>query len=316
MGGQAVSHELFIPRKFGPKHEALIVTAERVMSNYAQQGYDLSLRQLYYQFVARHGLPNTEQNYKMLGTVISDARLAGRLDWDTLVDRGRETIENPHWDDPADFLESVSRQYRFDLWDDQPSSACFSVLEPVCRRLDVPFSANKGYSSSSHLYQVGQRLKDALESDKKVVILYLGDHDPSGIDMSRDVEDRLMLFSEWGSWDEDAKRVQPWNDDETVFDSDAFTLVRVALNMDQVEAYDPPPNPTKLTDSRANGYIAKFGMECWELDALDPETLANLVTAHVADWTDAEKMEAAKAKMATERAELVAMATKYREDNS
>ena len=313
-----MSYTSFIPKAFSAKHERLIDIADAVMTQYSRQGYDLSLRQLYYQFVAHHGLPNTEQNYKMLGGVISDARLAGQLDWEVLVDRGRETVTNPHWDDPASFLESCAQQYRFDLWRDQPyhvevmveKQALEGVLVPVCQYLDVPFSANKGYSSSSHLYQVGGRIKSMLDAGKQVVVLYLGDHDPSGIDMSRDVEDRLKLFSGYGDWSDDEKKVV----ESGRYDEDQFTLVRVALNMSQVRQYNPPPNPAKMTDSRAEGYVARYGRQSWELDALDPAVLARLVTDHVAEYTDDARMADARAQMSEERQALIDMAEQYRRD--
>lgn len=323
-----MAYEVFIPKRFNPRHRALIDTADEVMRRYQSQGYDLSLRQLYYQFVAHHGLPNTEQNYKMLGNVISDARLAGELDWDSLVDRGRETISNPHWGSPANFLRVVAPQYRHDLWTDQEyhievmveKQALEGVLVPVCRRLDVSFTANKGYSSSSHLYEIGQRLKDVLADRHKVVILYLGDHDPSGIDMTRDVFDRLRLFSGAGEWDEDDNRVV-WSydaynyayNDEPPFDPERFRVERIALNMDQVEAYNPPPNPAKLTDSRANSYVRQYGRQSWELDALDPEVLANLVDGAVREYMDTERWNARYDDMLTGRNRLIALADTFPE---
>ncbi len=311
-----MSYETFIPKRFNPKHQSLIDTADLIMRTYQAQGYDLSLRQLYYQFVAHHGFANTEQNYKLLGGVISDARLAGALDWDSLVDRGRETLEVPHWDDPASIVDAAASSYRIDLWEDQPyhvevmveKQALEGVLVPVCRRLDCPFTANKGYSSSSAMYEAGKRLESKIADGKRVVIVYLGDHDPSGIDMTRDVDDRLMLFSGVGYWDEDGKKVCRYDGLE-----DHFNVVRVALNMDQVRTYNPPPNPTKLTDSRADGYIHKYGLKCWELDALDPETLAGLVTEVVERYIDQALWDARKEKLEEERAALADMAREYRE---
>jgi hypothetical protein len=91
------------------------------------------------------------------------------------------------------------------------------------------------------------------------IILHFGDHDPSGIDMTRDIDDRLRMFM------------------------GGMEVRRLALNMDQVEQYQPPPNPAKLTDSRATGYIERFGDESWELDALDPTTLSALVRDEIQD---------------------------------
>lgn len=315
-----MSCETFIPKVFNPKHQELIDTAASIITAYQSQGYDLSLRQLYYQFVAHHGLPNTEQNYKMLGGVISDARLAGELDWDALVDRGRETLENPHWDSPADVIEAAAQGYWIDLWEDQPchvevmveKQALEGVLVPVCRRLDVPFTANKGYSSSSAMYSAGKRIEEKLEVGKKIVILYLGDHDPSGIDMSRDVEERLGLFSGAYVYDEFEKKPLPVAEFGAEGDQPSFVVERIALNMEQVRAYDPPPNPAKLTDTRAGGYIRKFGRESWELDALDPETLAELVTTRVKNHIDADVWEARTKRWLDERDVLKKMAEEYR----
>ena len=305
----------FIPKTFNTKHAALITTADRIMRNYAAQGYDLSLRQLYYQFVAHHALPNTEQNYKLLGGVISDARLAGLLDWDSLVDRGRNTIRNSHWGTPADIIDSAASSFRIDLWETQryhvevmvEKQALEGVLVPVCRRLDVPFTANKGYSSSSAMYEAGKRLEEKIDQGKNVVIVYLGDHDPSGIDMGRDVLDRLALFSGAGYWDEGEKAVE-------IRDDGVFGVERIALNMDQIKRYNPPPNPAKMTDSRAEGYVSKFGYESWELDALDPETLANLVTSTVQGYIDDEAWEERVALMEKGRSDLRDMAKTYREN--
>jgi len=101
------------------------------------------------------------------------------------------------------------------------------------------------------------------------VVIHLGDHDPSGLDMTRDIQERLDLFSE-GSVD----------------------VRRVALNMDQVKKFKPPPNPTKLTDSRAEGYLKEHGNESWELDALDPATIESVITKEVEKWVDLNRFEA------------------------
>lgn len=307
--------EEFVPKKFNAKHQALIDTADSIMASMRAKGYDLSLRQLYYQFVAHHGLPNTEQSYNMLGVVISDARLAGLLDWEMIIDRGRSTIENPHWDSPADIVDAAAHSFRIDLWETQPKhvevmvekQALEGVLVPVCRSLDVPFNSNKGYSSSSALYGVGKRLETKLEEGKDVVIIYLGDHDPSGIDMSRDVEDRLKLFSGAGYWNDQDKSVFGYADMEG-----RFEVVRLALNMPQIRQYEPPPNPAKLTDSRAAGYIERFGMQSWELDALDPDVLAALVRAEINSHISLPHWEEANERMQGLKGELTTMAAAYR----
>jgi len=306
-----MSTETFIHKNFKPEALAMIGTIVDILDSYEQQGYDLSLRQLYYQLVSKNLVVNDERSYKNIGNLVSDARLAGHIDWDMIKDRGRETIRNPHWGDPADFLESVAEQYRFDLWHNQPcyvevmveKQALEGVLEPVCRRHDVPFTANKGYSSSSALYETSKRYINAFEEGKELHVIYLGDHDPSGIDMSRDVEERLDLFVKTSTNRED--EIGP-NEDPAVI------MHRVALNMDQIKKLRPPENPAKLTDSRADGYIERFGRKSWELDAIEPAQLARLVTDAIYGVMDYDKMQVQIDKMDTGRADILKFAKEYR----
>jgi hypothetical protein len=130
--------------------------------------------------------------------------------------------------------------------------------ERICEQLDVPHFSCRGYTSQSEMWSAAQRLIYYREEDQTPVIFHLGDHDPSGIDMSRDIKDRLQVFM-------DHHGVEV-----TDFD-------RLALNMDQVDEHNPPPNPAKLTDSRAKVYIQKFGDDSWELDALDPVTMSGII---------------------------------------
>ncbi len=306
--------ETFIWKNFKPEADEMIVKINGILKRYEAQGYDLSLRQLYYQLVAANEIKNEERSYKNLGSLVSDARLAGLVDWDMIKDRGRETIMNPHWGDPSDFLESVANQYRFNLWHNQDcyvevmveKQALEGVLEPVCRRLDVPFTANKGYSSSSALYETSKRYIEAYEQGKELHVVYLGDHDPSGLDMSRDVEERLDLFVKTSTGRED--EIGP-NEDSAV------TMHRVALNMDQIRELRPPENPAKLTDTRAVEYVKKYGKKSWELDAIEPSRLARLVTTAVQGLMDYDKMQKEIDKMDKGRTDILAFAETYRKKN-
>jgi len=290
--------ERFVEKRFSSEILSIIETADAICTEYEGMGFDLSLRQLYYQFVARGLLDNTEANYKRLGSIISDARLAGLIDWDRIKDRGRETVENLHWSSLRERLFSAARVYREDTWQNQPNhvevmvekQALEGVLEPLCLKLDIPFTANKGYSSSSAMYEIGKRLYRKSCDCKDIHIIYLGDHDPSGIDMTRDVADRLQMFAECD-----------------------VNVIRCALDMDQIEEYNPPENPAKLTDSRAKGYIALYGYSSWELDALPPDALARIVEDHVDNLRDDDLYESAVAKQNEKRALLRKIAQKCEE---
>lgn len=293
--------EVFVERTFNQKSTQLIDTINGILDEYVAAGYDLSLRQLYYQLVARDIVPNTSKSYDNIGALVSAARLAGLIDWDVIKDRGRITVGNPHWDTPADILDSAAGGFRIDLWETQmryvmvmvEKQALEGVLIPVCTEMDVPFCANKGYSSSSMFYDIGKTLERARDRDQEPVIIYLGDHDPSGIDMTRDVTERLAMFS--------------WDD---------VRVERIALNMDQVKELNPPENPAKVTDSRYAAYRRRFGDSSWELDAIEPRALAALVRTAIEDEIDFRAWRTAKLKQAGMKEELQVMARTYREEHS
>ncbi len=249
---------------FRPATLRVIEQANTIIDDYARMGFDLTLRQLFYQFVSRDLLMNTKRNYKKLGSIINDARMAGQIDWDRISDRTRNVQSLSHWNNPLDIVRSCSNQFRFDKWSDQPyrcevwveKDALVGVLEGICNELDVPYFSCRGYTSQSEMWSAGRRLMAHRngEPKKKVVVFHLGDHDPSGIDMTRDIQARLSTFAE-----------------------ESIQVNRLALNMDQVEHYNPPPNPMKDTDSRSDSYSDRFGDQSWELDALDPNVIVELI---------------------------------------
>lgn len=265
----------------------VIAQADEIASSYAAQGYDLTLRQLYYQFVARALIPNTQQSYKRLGDIVSKARYAGLLDWAHVVDRTRNLRGTSHWSNPGDIIEASARSFRLNKWVDQPTrvevwvekEALAGVVQRAANAWDLDWFSCRGYTSSSELWSAAQRLLRYIRRDQNVVILHLGDHDPSGLDMTRDIDDRLQLFIGHHLRSRPNARA-------------SVEVRRIALNMDQVEQYDPPPNPAKTTDSRAADYIEQYGPESWELDALDPATLDALIRSHVENIVDVDRYQA------------------------
>lgn len=275
--------EAFITKNFSSQSLETIELVNAILDEYRSQDFRLSLRQLYYQLVSRDYIPNTQRSYKNLGSLVSNARQAGLIDWDMIEDRGRETVAPPHWDNPSQIVNAAAEQFRIDKWEDQEwhievmveKDALSGVLEPVCRQLDIGITANKGYCSSSTMYEIGKRIREKGRDGKSVCVLYLGDHDPSGIDMTRDVEERLKLYS----------------------DIEEIVIERLALNWDQIEQWRPPENPAKETDARFKAYAEEFGESSWELDAVEPAQLAELVRSAVAEhrdddlWTQAIEKE-------------------------
>lgn len=263
----------YIDKKFNAESLAKIETANEIIEKYLDMGLRLTLRQLYYQFVAHHDLPNNERSYKGLGKLISDGRLAGLVDWAAIEDRGRVAEEPRDWGSVKELVEVALDQFRLPRWAGQTSyvelwvekQALAGVLEPVAQRNHITLMVNKGYSSQSAMYASAKRF---LRNDVELnVLLYLGDHDPSGEDMVRDVRERLEMFGV------------------------ELLVHKVALTMAQVEEYDPPPNPAKLSDSRAAAYVRKHGDESWEVDALDPDTLVGLIQTEIDQYLDRDAMD-------------------------
>lgn len=284
-----MAREAFVLKNFGGEALSVIAQANAIIAEYQRQGFVLTLRQLYYQFVARGYIPNTVQSYKRLGSIVNDGRLSGRIDWEAIEDRTRGIERLSTWTGAHDIVSACAHQYRSDLWKDQPyyvevwveKEALAGVFEQVCNRLRVPYLACRGYASQSELYRAAKRFDAAHDDGRSTVVLHFGDHDPSGIDMTRDNRERLELLSRA-----------------------SVDVRRLALNMEQVEEYNPPPNPAKTTDSRASGYIREFGYESWELDALEPATLSALVESAVEDIIDRDAWERDAAEESQERAAL------------
>jgi hypothetical protein len=286
------------PKKFSADRVDKIAKANTIIAEYAAQGFELTLRQLYYQFVSRDFIANNMREYKNLGDIINDARLAGLVDWEAIVDRTRNLQSLAHWEQPSDIIDACARQFRIDKWATQPNrvecwiekDALVGVIEGVCKELDIAYFSCRGYTSQSEMWSAAMRLKRYREGDQEPIVLHLGDHDPSGKDMTRDITDRLSEFS--GS---------------------PVEIRRLALNMSQVEQYNPPPNPAKITDSRAEGYIAEFGDESWELDALEPAVIAALIRDAVASLRDEALWKTASDKEAVQRDQLGKVSSQWQD---
>ncbi len=268
----------YISKRFNSKRTAQIHQANAIIAEYAAQGFELTLRQLYYQFVARGFLENKQTEYKNLGETINDARLAGLVDWDAIVDRTRYLRGLSSWETPEEIVGSCAHNFHLDHWADQPfhvevwieKDALVGVIAGVCNKNDLGFFSCRGYTSQSELWRAARRLAYHAKAGKQVRILHFGDHDPSGIDMSRDMQDRIEMFA----------------------GGRGIELKRIALNMPQVRQYNPPPNPAKETDSRCDGYVRLYGDESWELDALEPRVIVDLIQAEVDEVRDKKKWDA------------------------
>lgn len=285
-------------QRFNGKARKTVEQAKLIINDLREQGYTLTLRQLYYQFVSRNLIANSEKEYKRLGRIITDAREVGEIDWEAIEDRGRACTLHGHQDDPRDVLDGIEYAIRLNPWLEQDvyvetwveKAALEGVLARPCKRFRAPYMACKGYLSASEAWRAGQRFERAIAMGKRPILLHLGDHDPSGLDMTRDNQDRLSMFARQG-----------------------VEVRRLALNMDQVEQYAPPPNPAKLQDSRATDYVKAHGQSSWELDALSPKVIDDIVTDQLQSLIDQVRWDETLARETELRKSLVNLAPRWEE---
>jgi len=252
---------------------ALVGQACAIMDEYRAAGHVMTVRQIYYQLVARDVIPNSTPSYNRLQGALSEGRLQGLVSWDSIEDRGRSLMGLGHSPSVAHTLRHARHSHRLDLWADQPwrpevwveKAALEGVVGGICNRLRVDFFSCRGYNSQSEQWRAGRRFAGRIRQGQRPIVFHLGDHDPSGIDMTRDNRDRLSMFA-----------------------GVPITVSRIALNMPQIEELRPPPNPAKLTDSRSTDYVARYGDSSWELDALSPLYIERLIEESVTRIRDPE----------------------------
>lgn len=290
--------------KFNASHEKLIGHMNEIID---ELDMTLTARQLYYQFIGRDlfpaswvdeaynlkkGLPagtkNTIKNYKRFATLLTDARYAGCVSWDAIEDRVRRPTIWQDYENLREAVDKLIRTYRLPRWRGQSryvelwveKEALAGQMEPIANEFHVTLMANKGYSSASAMFDSAQRIMqesnqvesnyfDADKDVRKPVVLYVGDHDPSGEDMVRDLEKRLVEFG-----------VQN------------LTFTKLALTMEQVKRYKLPPNPAKTTDARFETYVAEHGNKSWEVEALPPKVLSQIVRDALEKTVDRKLMKA------------------------
>lgn len=292
--------------RFGPETGALLVKVGDIIEDYEARGYKMTLRQLYYQLVASGEISNNIQEYNKLKDIVKRGRLGGYIDWESIEDRTRNLEEVQTWDTPEQLVRACRKSFRLDVWAKQDKAlevwiekdALVGNIEDTCDELRIPYLSCRGYTSISEMWVGARRITQRiLDRKQTTLILHFGDHDPSGIDMTRDIRERLSMFINGNiNFSHSTDFVQP--------------VLRVALNMDQIEEFGPPPNPAKLTDSRAADYVETFGPDSWELDALDPDTLNALIRENWEEFVDHDVWNASLAEEETERETL-----QYVEDN-
>jgi len=269
-----------------------------IIEEYTEDNLTLTLRQLFYQLVTREIIPNTGKEYKKLSPLLTKGRMAGIVDWEAIEDRLRVPYL-PYWvHDMADALKDTARQHRLDrqkgqknyleLWIEKDALSGF--LKPITSHYHIQLMVNRGFSSTTAMHDAYERISEQESLGQEAIILYLGDHDPSGLYMIQDIKNRLNEFG-----------VDP-------------EIKAIGLTMEQVKKYNPPPNTAKEKDPRAKKYIHEFGHVSWEVDALNPKILNALVKKNIESRIDMELFEKQLAQEEQDKERLRKIADEFDQD--
>jgi DNA topoisomerase VI subunit A len=294
-----MSKETFTTFKMRKANLEKLNVINSIIDEYLAHDYKLTLRQLYYQLVSRDIIPNNKKEYNKLSELLKNGRMSGLVDWDAIEDRGRVPYIPYYCDSVSDALKDTADSYRLnrqigqevyvEVWSEK--DALSGILKRVTSHYHVRLVINKGYSSCSAMREAYKRFK-IWGYRKKCVILYLGDHDPSGLDMVRDIRHRLAEFGI----------------------TDSLTVKPIALTTEQVQLYTPPENKLKeddygkLKDPRGKIYFEKFGNASWEVDALNPEILTALLHSEIRSVIDVSKFNDVIEKEVHDQKELLDIA--------
>jgi DNA topoisomerase VI subunit A len=247
----------------------LIEAALEVLSEYNP----MTLRQVYYQLVARHIIDNRRSEYQRLSGALVKARQEGLVPWEWLEDRVRQPQVVSMWRDLPDFLKTVRHAYRKDIWGRQPQyveawlekDALSGIFAAITQEYGVTLVVGRGYNSWSAYKEAAGRFE---EQERPVVILYFGDFDPSGEDIVRALRESLNFFGT-------SPRIE-----------------KVALTLEDVVDYNLPPDFTKETDSRSKKFVQRYGDLAVELDALPVPVLQEKIRTAIEENLDLSQLDA------------------------
>lgn len=294
--------------------------ANTIREDYNRQDMKLTLRQMYYRFVAQGISPSGQLHYKRIGDVLTDARYDGSFPIEGLEDRGREVHPGSFTRLDNDGIEAALRQsaswlrdfpeitLKHDRWAGQPhhvsvwveKQALEGVFQPTCDELGVSWFACKGYPSVSALWEWIQQVQRSMNHRSRLLgcerhegaaedctVLYFGDHDPDGWEIPRSALRNLKKLMA-------VKGIRI-----------PLVFNRIALNMDQIEQYEPPPFEAKMSSARYAGYVKEHATdEAWELDALEPVTLRDLIRENVEEYFDQDIYDANEVRIEELRDEM------------
>lgn len=294
-------------RKVRGKAAATIALGREAHDILAASPYAMTLRQLFYALVSSAAISKAEPAYGRLKRVMRDLREDGTVPWGWLVDHTRSVFAARTWEGLEGLLADSARLYRRDLMRQQEvaiqlwaeSDSIGSVVAPVADRYTIPTFIGRGYSARGYLWNAARDAVAAHAAGKDVHILHVGDHDPSGVDIFRDVEETLRLYVTAVESRLPVASVRRTFDEDDIAGSTAWLEVeRLALLPEQIEAHDLPVRPPKASDARTASFS---GPGAVEVEALPVEALLAIVEHAITDRIDTEALRVAELAEASER---------------
>ncbi len=261
---------------------------EETKKTIAEYDTAITVRQLYYRLVSAHTIPNTINSYKNFDRILSKIRKMGLIQDGQIVDNSKPATFPNVFEDLPDFLITASQSYKRNHWQTQSNhievwcekDALSGILQPICSEYQVPLVVGRGYQSLTNKKKAAERFKEFHANGKSNTILYLGDFDPSGLDIVRDLKENLSALG-----------TNP-------------QIKQVALTLEQIKKHKLPPILTKESDPRTANYITKYGDIAVELDALPPTELRKLISSAIAKFIDGKSWDKSKETEQTEQIKL------------
>ena len=262
----------------------LLTQVQEIINSY---DFALTLRQIYYQLVARQIIPNEQKYYKKLSRLCVTGRDEGILPEEGFADRLRMVDKLGSWVDLNEFMQTVKRSYRKDKWQNQDNyieiwtekDALRSVLTEITYKYDVVLMVTRGQLSRTEVYRTTGRYK--AQGDKECHLYYCGDFDPSGLSIYNSIKKRIMDFG--------------------IF----INFERIALTQEQIEKYQLPSDPAKQSDPNYNKFVDLWGSDMVvELDSLPPDVLRKIIEDCILQNIDQGHLVWALRKEKSEKARL------------
>lgn len=246
-----------MPKNITKKTTDLIQAANEVLS----AEHPMTIRQLFYRLVSILNLNNCRADYQKLSRVMTQARESGEIDPEWIVDRSKPEIIPNVWEDVRGYLKTVSRGYKRNYWRDQPhytevwieKDSLTGSIDETIEELGITLRTHRGYGSTTKKLEIAS-LFDSI--DKPMTIFYIGDFDPSGVDIERDLLQKVKRYMK---------------SDRRII------LKRLGILREDIEQFNLPPLRVKERDPRAKGFCQAYGTDVVEADALPPTELRSRI---------------------------------------